>query len=303
VYPDDPRRVIAACRSGIFTSADGGAAWIGRATGRFRVLDWHAVAVHPADPHVVLSELTCPRLLVRSSDGGRSWTQVDQMPNLVAWRSIEFAPSDPEIVYAGTTGFTSCGHFDFNKPARGVRVSSDGGRSWRDANDDSTRELSIVKLAVHPGDPGIVLAASAKRGAWRTEDRGRSWQPVDPQGFGDRSVTYVGFVPSNPQTLFVGPENGGLRVSRDHGCSWQTVGYGIDAEATVTDMAFAKLDGTMYLADLRSGVYRSTDGGERWRPINRGLLVRAVNGLALSDDGRFLYAATEGQGVFRLDIE
>jgi hypothetical protein len=62
-------------------------------------------------------------------------------------------------------------------------------------------------------------------------------------------------------------------------------------------------DPTIYLADLRSGVYRSTNGGDSWRPINDGLLVRAVNALALSADDGCLYAATEGSGVFRLDLK
>jgi photosystem II stability/assembly factor-like uncharacterized protein len=302
VYPDDPQRVIAASRSGIFTSDDGGSSWVGRATGQFRVLDWHAVAVHPRDPNIVLAELTCPRRLVRSTDGGRTWMLVDQMPELMAWRTIEFAPSNPEVIYAGTTGFVSCGSFDFRKPAAGIRVSTDGGRSWREANDENTRSLSILKLAIHPNDSRVVFAGSAQKGLWKTGDGGKSWHSVSPGSLGERSVTYVGFVPSDPETMFLGLGEGGLRVSHDGGRTWETAGYGFDAEATITDMAFAA-DGTMYLADLRSGVYRSTDGGERWRPMSRGLLVRAVNALALSEDESCLYAATEGQGVFRLDLK
>jgi photosystem II stability/assembly factor-like uncharacterized protein len=301
VYPDDPQRVIAASRSGIFTSDDGGESWDGRAAGEFRALDWHAVAVHPRDPDIVLAELTCPRRLVRSADGGRVWTLVDQMPELVAWRTIEFAPSDPEVVYAGTAGFVSCGSFDFRTSARGIHVSTDGGRTWLEANDENTRSLSILKLAIHPGDAGVLFAGSARKGLWKSEDGGKSWRSVNPGSFGERSVTYVGFVPSDPRTLFVGLAEGGLRVSRDGGGTWETSGYGFDAEATITDLAFAA-DGTMYLADVRSGVYRSADGGKRWRPMSRGLLVRAVNALALTYDESCLYAATEGQGVFRLDL-
>jgi hypothetical protein len=36
--------------------------------------------------------------------------------------------------------------------------------------------------------------------------------------------------------------------------------------------------------------------------INNGLLMRSVNALAISSDGMHLYAATEGGGVYRLDI-
>jgi len=304
IFPGSPRRIIAAARSGIFTSEDGGAQWSGRATGRFRMLDWHAVAVHPRDPDIVLSELTCPRVLVRSADGGATWSRVDQTPERMAWRTIEFAPADPEVVYAGTTGFLSCGHFDFDRPGVGIRVSTDGGRSWTQANDEHTRELSVLKLAVAPNDPETVLAGSAGKGLWKTDDGGNSWRAVNPRGFGQQSITYAGFDPNRKGTVFVGLKNGGLWVSRDNGRSWSRSGYGVDAEATITDMAFSSSAGnTIYLSDLRSGVYRSTNGGDSWRPLNDGLLVRAVNALALSDDDAILYAATEGQGVFRLDLE
>jgi hypothetical protein len=58
----------------------------------------------------------------------------------------------------------------------------------------------------------------------------------------------------------------------------------------------------LYLSDLASGVYRSENGGDRWTPISEGLRMRAVNRLAISHDGQHLYAASDGEGVFRLDL-
>jgi len=58
----------------------------------------------------------------------------------------------------------------------------------------------------------------------------------------------------------------------------------------------------VYAADLRTGVYRSDDGGKLWVQIDKGLTMRAVKALTISSDGGTLYAATEGGGVFRLDI-
>ena len=47
--------------------------------------------------------------------------------------------------------------------------------------------------------------------------------------------------------------------------------------------------------------FLSPDGGANWVTVNSGLRTRAVNALALSEEGMVLYAATEGEGVFRLD--
>jgi photosystem II stability/assembly factor-like uncharacterized protein len=58
----------------------------------------------------------------------------------------------------------------------------------------------------------------------------------------------------------------------------------------------------LYACDIHSGVYCSTDSGRTWRQVNAGLRTRAVNSLALSGDGLHLYAATEGEGLYRLDI-
>ena len=59
----------------------------------------------------------------------------------------------------------------------------------------------------------------------------------------------------------------------------------------------------MFLGDHFSGVYRSNDGGQTWFASNAGLRTREINELAFSSDGLHLYAATEGEGVYRLDLD
>jgi uncharacterized protein (TIGR03382 family) len=77
----------------------------------------------------------------------------------------------------------------------------------------------------------------------------------------------------------------------------------MNPESSVSDIVFdPTAPQVMYAADRFSGVYRSTDGGATWTPINVSLRTRAVNALAISSDGQHLYAATEGEGVFRLDL-
>src|SRR5688572_1464388 len=54
----------------------------------------------------------------------------------------------------------------------------------------------------------------------------------------------------------------------------------------------------LYAGTSVSGVFRSTNQGESWTPINEGLLSQSVQSLAAV--GTSIFAATPGGGVFRL---
>ena len=78
---------------------------------------------------------------------------------------------------------------------------------------------------------------------------------------------------------------------------------GMAPEARISDIVFdPKNPQVLYIAESFSGVYQSTDSGRTWRQINSALRTRTINHLVISADGLHLYAATEGGGVYRLDI-
>lgn len=305
VHPEHSAEVFAVARTGIFTSRDGGATWSGLAFPPFKANDWHAIAMQPGNPDVLLAELTCSKEIILSQDGGRSWTHVSTADNAsrVAFRTIVYAPADPQTVYAGTTGFYSCGSFDISQPGKGIQVSTDGGRTWAFADTLNTQDASISQLAVDPQDAKTVYAATFNRGLLKTTDGGKNWLPIAVQFTQNIALFSVAISPHNPKILFFGRHRAGLMRSEDGGNTWKIVSSGLNPEATVTSIVFDLSNPqVLYLADLLSGVYRSEDGGKSWRSINQGLEQRAINSLSLSKDGRHLYAATEGMGVFRLDL-
>jgi hypothetical protein len=109
--------------------------------------------------------------------------------------------------------------------------------------------------------------------------------------------------PSEPDIVYAGLAFAGLYRSQDGGASWQPRAAGLNPEASISDVVFDPTDPqVMYTADRFSGVYRSGDGGATWFSTVQGLRTRAVNALAITSDGGHLYAATEGEGVFRLDL-
>lgn len=304
VSPDAPAQVFVAARSGFFGSHDGGSKWMGLNHRQAFGLEWNAVAIDPQNSQHILAANNWFGGIFESRDGGQAWEWTD-IPKIEmqGWRVISFAPSDPRVVYAGSAAFFSAGGFDVNMPASGIYVSRNGGSLWEAANDALTQSTQITDLAIHPSDPQMVYATSPSSGLFRTGDGGANWVRLDslPAQTRPRSIAVN---PSQTGTLFVGMEFGGLYRSHDDGGTWESIAAGLPPEASIVSILFNPIDSNqMYFADHSSGVYRSSDGGQNWIAINTGLRTRAVNALAFTSDGLHLYAATEGEGVYRLDLD
>ena len=262
------------------------------------------MAIDPADPQRVSAGTNWDPVIFQSDDGGQTWIgEGERLREGMGWRAIVFAPSDPQIVYAGTSAFYSAGTFDDRMPAGGIYVSHDGGTTWAPANDATSQDANVTALAVDPTDLQVVYAATGNHGLLKTADGGASWTAINQGLPGSPTALSVALHPADSHTLYAGLERAGLYRSTDGGATWQPSAAGMNPEASVSDIVFDPTDPqVMVAADRFSGVYRSTDGGVSWVSINTGLRTRAVNALAISSDGQHLYAATEGEGVFRLDL-
>ena len=304
VDPTNPTRVFAAARSGLFLSTNAGSNWVGLCQPPFNSLEWYVVAVAPKDSQHVLTASNWTGRILTSDDGAHTFRAVSGRPGEhISWRTFAFAPSSPAVVYAGTSAFVSAGTFDDRMAARGIYVSQDHGGTWTESNDAVSSNANVTDLAVDSHDAQIVYAATGNRGLLRTTDGGRSWRAIN-RGLPESPVALsVAVHPAAGSTVYAGLEHGGMYRSQDGGASWQGLPAGLNPEASITDIVFDPVDPQrMYVADKFSGVYYSANAGATWTPINNGLRVRAVNALALSSDGNRLYAATEGEGVFRLDL-
>jgi len=304
VSPTEPGVVYAVGRSGIFVSTNGGRKWDGLIYPEAYGLEWNSVAIDPEDPRHILGANNWSQSVYESFDGGLSWsTKKFQGLGLDGGRVISFAPSDPKVVYLGFGVYLTAGNFDDTRPGSGVYISRNGGDTWAAANDEITESANISDLTIHPTDSRVVIMALPSYGLVKTMDSGGDWIKLGGGLPDNVRPLSVAIDPHNPDLVLMGSDRQGLYRSSDGGQSWTQVYSGLPAEATISTVLFHPITpGTVFCGDMFSGVYRSSDSGQSWLLMSNGLRTRTVTSLAISGDGLHLYAATEGEGVFRLDF-
>ena len=185
---------------------------------------------------------------VLSSDGHRKDWKVDG-PLFGGWEvyHVKGSPVDPNRIYASQ----STGWF-----GQLIQRSNDGGRTWEPAGNEFAYDgvpgthqwydgtphpwefARVWHLEPSLTDPATVLAGVADAALFRSSDGGESWKELP-----------------------------GLR---EHGTgpSWQPGAGGMCLHTIIVSPSDPR---RIYVAISAAGAFRTDDGGESWRPINRGL--------------------------------
>jgi photosystem II stability/assembly factor-like uncharacterized protein len=305
IDPHNPALVYAIGRLGVAKSESGGAAWVyfdqNLTPNNFN--EGGGISVNPEDGKDVLVATRHYGNVLRTRNGGLTWEEVQsKIPdirhgNLHGWVQFARCKQNPAVLYAAGSRAV-----DSNVASLGVIKSTDGGQHWQAVNTGLIRDLNLNAIAAHPSDPNIVYAGALNGGVYETTDGGEHWHEIG-NAFA-KNIRALAVNPSNARCLFAGTEMDGLFVSHDAGRTWEAAGAGLDPNASIQSIVFdPSAPNVIWVADIRTGVYRSLDGGKRWVAVSRGLRTRAVKSLAISADGHVVYAATDGEGVFRLEIK
>ena len=117
--------------------------------------------------------------ILKSTDGGNNWTQVftKSLPNMFGVQRLRFDPTNPSIVYAGTTN--------------GLYKTTDAGTTWTRIL-DQTYVSDVVVNAKNPSQ--VVVAAgnfaNTNKGIWRSTNGGTSWTKISS----GLPATFQGFI-------------------------------------------------------------------------------------------------------------
>ena len=192
----------------------------------------------------------------KTINAGRTWQPVFDSQPVASIGAVAVAPSNPDVVYIGTGVSDMRSQISYGN---GMYKSTDAGKTWRHLGLDSTRQ--IAKIAVDARDANLVYVAAlghpyggnADRGVYRSRDGGATWQKVLFRS-NDIGAVDLAIDPSNPRTIYAS--------------LWNT----------------RRPPWSVYPAanGPGGGIFKSTDGGDNWRPIDNGIPVEGRGRIGLS---------------------
>ena len=181
----------------------------------------------------------------KTGDAGAKWENVsDGYFKTGSVGAVAVSESDPNIVYVGMGEHAPRGVM--SSYGDGVYKSYDGGKTWEHMGLEKTQQIS--RIVIHPKNPDIVLVAgqgaihgaTPDRGIYKSVDGGKTWKKVlyinENTGCAELSMDM-----HNPMVLYAAMWHN-LRLP------WKVISGGPG-----------------------SGLYKSTDGGETWKQMTKGL--------------------------------
>lgn len=259
--------------------------------------------------------------IFKSTDGGIHWAPIFDSQPVASIGALMVAPSDPNVVWAGTGEPFIRSHISLGW---GAFKSLDAGKTWTRMGLENTGR--IARVVIDPRDPDRVYVAAlghlygpqTEKGVYRTTDGGKNWEKVlfvnDSSGANELVMD-----PTNPRVLYAtfwqmeihtwgrtsGGAGSGIWKSTDGGTTWKRLtGNGLPTKPVgKINLTVSKTNPNRIYALIETGdgvplpdgkqtdrgrLFRSDDAGGSWTLVSSDLQMAGrthyYNRLAVSPD-------------------
>ncbi|MFK7982244.1 MAG: WD40/YVTN/BNR-like repeat-containing protein [Saprospiraceae bacterium] len=206
--------------------------------------------------------------LWKTTNSGITWQPIFDNQTSYSIGTVAIDPNNTETVWVGTGENVSGRHVGWGD---GIYRSQNGRKTWKQVG--LAKSEHIGKILIDPRNSEVVLVAAegplwssgGDRGVYKTKDGGKTWAQVLKIDE-NTGVTDLEFDPVHPDVVYAAAYQ-----RRRH--TWSLLSGG-----------------------PKSGIYKSTDNGETWRPIKTGLPAGDMGkiGLAVTPaDPNLVYATIE----------
>jgi photosystem II stability/assembly factor-like uncharacterized protein len=262
---------------GIYKSLDAGKTWKRMGLGATHHIA--RIVIHPKNPDVVYAAAqghlwgaNPDRGVYKSSDGGKTWSQVLKINDDTGVTDIAMDPQSPDILYAAAYERRRT-PFGFNGggPGSAIYKTTDGGATWKKLTKglpyENGGDTGRIGLDVYRKDPNVVYAEiqHEKGGTFRSEDKGETWKRM---GETDPRPSYYSQIRVDPNNdLRIWELGAQMYYSEDGGKTFATQrvrGIHGDFHAMWIDPA----NSNHMITGSDGGIHWTDDAGKNWNFLN-----------------------------------
>lgn len=252
------------------------------------------LVIDPQNPNTIYVGLKGGGIY-RSYNGVEYWEEINDGIKNKDILSLVINPADTNIIYAGTE--------------EGIFKSTDGGDHWHEL---SFPKCHVNSIAVHPTKPETLFAATGKlygkgetiKGLWYSTDAGNNWKHLILKDYEIPVEVYTVYTfkdsLSGQTKTYVGTSNGIWTDTTDS--------FTFDSKTHDNSLRSERVFCFELNPNDTKYIYAGTQRGLRlgrtdrceWLYEDSTLINKRV--ISLSTDETFLYAGTNGQGLYKTEL-